>query len=71
MLWLRFVTHVAHTDGKLCIERLQERFPTSIRVVALQGSLLESRGLFDQAIKLYESILVHEPSNIVRNPVFL
>lgn len=50
----------------LCIARLDTRFPNSARATALQGMLLEAKGEFEKAFKLYDLLLQKDESNQVR-----
>ena len=52
--------------AELCLSRLTTRFPNSPRVVLFQGTVLESKGLFQEAQRLYESFLRTDPSQLVR-----
>ncbi|PKI83227.1 hypothetical protein MVES_002925 [Malassezia vespertilionis] len=51
--------------AELCLSRLTARFPDSARVVLLQGTILEAKGLLQEARTLYTDYLGKDPSNIL------
>ncbi|SNX87159.1 uncharacterized protein MEPE_05869 [Melanopsichium pennsylvanicum] len=51
--------------AQLCISRVSTRFPTSQRVIQLQGMLLEGQANPSAALALYENALAKEPSLIL------
>ncbi|TIB81932.1 putative MFS multidrug transporter [Wallemia mellicola] len=54
-----------HLLAEELLLRLAEKFPQSPRVSALEGMLLESKGEFRLAERLYTSLLEEDPTNIV------
>lgn len=57
---------VSHFDlAESCIARLQSRFPTSHRITALQGMLLEGKGNASAALELYEAALVKDSTSLI------
>ena len=50
---------------QICISRLNIRFPGSSRVAVLRGMTLEARGRPDDALRLYDAMLVEDPNNIM------
>lgn len=48
-----------------CLTRLTDKFPSSGRVHALRGMLLEATQDSSEAIKFYEKVLDMEPTNVV------
>lgn len=55
-------------DEQDCIERLDDRFPDSPRVLVLQGMRREAAGKFEDALKLYDLILEQDETNAVSTP---
>lgn len=53
-----------HILAEELLLRLAERFPQSPRVSVLEGMLLESKGEFHLAERLYTSLLEEDPTNI-------
>lgn len=51
--------------AELCIARLAARFPSSQRVTALKGMLLEGQGKTSDAIALYDEALLKEPTSLI------
>lgn len=49
-----------------CLSRLSDKFPSSGRVHALRGMMLECTQDASEAIKFYNSVLEVESTNVVR-----
>ncbi len=45
------------------LNKLQKRFPGTVRVLKLEGMYLEGEGDFDKATELYDSALETHPTN--------
>ncbi|KAK9764305.1 Inositol phosphatase SIW14 [Basidiobolus ranarum] len=51
--------------AKKCLDKLQPRFPKSLRVKRLEGMSLEAEGKLEEAYTLYSDILTEDPTNIL------
>lgn len=51
--------------AELCIARVQSRFPTSQRVICLQGMLLEGKGELARALQLYDEELQEDSTSLL------
>lgn len=52
-----------HETAKYSLEALKKQFPSSIRVLKLEGMCLEAEGKFDKAMVLYDSALKDHETN--------
>ncbi|KAJ1919823.1 tetratricopeptide repeat domain-containing protein [Mycoemilia scoparia] len=53
--------------AKICVEELEKKFPGSLRVLRLNGMILEASKDLPGAEAIYNKILETEPNNIVRD----
>lgn len=57
---------VSHFDlAESCVARLQSRFPSSHRITALQGMLLEGRGNPLAALEMYDAALEKDSTSLI------
>eukprot|EP00124_Ichthyophonus_hoferi_P003257 Ihof_evm6s273 gene=Ihof_evmTU6s273 len=49
---------------KFCVEKLCTKFPNSIRATRLKGLILESEGKLEEAIDVYDALLMKDPNSM-------